>query len=227
MLSIGTLSLGQEAYYLEEVLDGAEDYYLHAGEAPGRWLGSAAPRVGLAGEVRADDLRAVLSGDAPTGEPLRSTRASLPGLDLTLSAPKSGSEPLDGAVDGGTDRAAELLHGEQREVDAQVPRVDPVAVHERESVDCTCCCRRAAISKGPRRRPTCERQQRVEAVGVELLSSGIELQAVHIGTSLDELANPVVDRVGQEANEVMGTTRVPKAADRRSAWSIRHRAIVP
>ncbi len=36
MLSIGKLSLGQEAYYLEEVLDGAEDYYVNVGEAPGR-----------------------------------------------------------------------------------------------------------------------------------------------------------------------------------------------
>lgn len=90
MLSIGTLSLGQEAYYLEEVLDGAEDYYLHAGEAPGRWLGSAATRIGLGGEVTAADLRSVLAGDDPsTGEALRSTKASLPGLDLTLSAPKS------------------------------------------------------------------------------------------------------------------------------------------
>ena len=90
MLSIGKLSLGQEAYYLQEVLDGAEDYYLHAGEAPGRWLGSCADEIGLAGEVSAEDLRSVLAGSDPTtGEPLRATRAELPGLDLTLSAPKS------------------------------------------------------------------------------------------------------------------------------------------
>lgn len=66
MLSIGTLSLGQEAYYLEEVLDGAEDYYLHAGEAPGRWLGSVATRIGVGGEVTAYDLRSVLAGDDPS-----------------------------------------------------------------------------------------------------------------------------------------------------------------
>ncbi len=90
MLSIGKLSLGQEAYYLEEVLDGAEDYYLHVGEAPGRWLGTGAAEVGVSGEVTADALRSVLAGNDPaTGEPLRATRADLPGLDLTLSAPKS------------------------------------------------------------------------------------------------------------------------------------------
>ncbi|MBA2644402.1 MAG: relaxase domain-containing protein, partial [Solirubrobacterales bacterium] len=90
MLSIGKLSLGQEAYYLSEVLDGAEDYYLNVGEAPGRWLGSAARAIGLEGVVNADDLRAVLAGSDPTsGAPLRATKADLPGLDLTLSAPKS------------------------------------------------------------------------------------------------------------------------------------------
>jgi conjugative relaxase-like TrwC/TraI family protein len=90
VLSIGKLSLGQEAYYLEEVLDGAEDYYLHVGEAPGRWLGAGAANLGLEGTVTADQLRAVLAGDDPSsGSALRATKASLPGLDLTLSAPKS------------------------------------------------------------------------------------------------------------------------------------------
>ena len=90
VLSIGKLRIGQEAYYLEEILDGAEDYYLNAGEAPGRWLGNAAAQLGLSGAVAAEELRAVLSGrDPQTNEPLRSSRATLPGLDLTLSAPKS------------------------------------------------------------------------------------------------------------------------------------------
>jgi len=90
VLSIGRLSLGQEAYYLEEVLAGAEDYYLHVGEVPGRWLGRGAERLGLEGEVGTDDLRAVLAGRRPsTDEELRSTKTSRPGMDLTLSAPKS------------------------------------------------------------------------------------------------------------------------------------------
>ncbi len=65
VLSIGKLSLGQEAYYLQEVLGGAEDYYLHAGEAPGRWTGSGALSIGLAGNVTAEQLRVVLSGADP------------------------------------------------------------------------------------------------------------------------------------------------------------------
>jgi len=43
-------------YYLEVVVSGVEDYYLVAGEAPGRWLGTAAPLLGMSGEVRREDL---------------------------------------------------------------------------------------------------------------------------------------------------------------------------
>lgn len=115
VLSIGKLSLGQEAYYLSEVLDGAEDYYLNVGEAPGRWLGSAARAIGLDGVVNADDLRAVLAGDNPiSGAQLRATKAALPGLDLTLSAPKSislvwglGDPASAGTVVGCHERAVE------------------------------------------------------------------------------------------------------------------------
>ncbi|MGH9026384.1 MAG: MobF family relaxase [Acidimicrobiia bacterium] len=118
MLTIGKLSLGQEAYYLQEVLDGAEDYYLHAGEAPGRWLGSGAENIGLAGEVGADDLGSVLAGTDPvTGTPLRQTRASLPGLDLTLSAPKSVSL-VWGLGDEAT--AADVVACHERAVDAAI-----------------------------------------------------------------------------------------------------------
>ncbi|MHB1853894.1 MAG: relaxase domain-containing protein [Acidimicrobiales bacterium] len=83
VLSLGKLSLGQEAYYLSEVLDGAEDYYLNAGEAPGRWTGRGAAGLGLTGPVGAEEVRAVLSGKRPDGTPLRATRACLPGIDVT------------------------------------------------------------------------------------------------------------------------------------------------
>ena len=46
VLSIGKLSLGQEAYYLTEVLDGAEDYYLNVGEVTGA-PDSGPPVVGV------------------------------------------------------------------------------------------------------------------------------------------------------------------------------------
>ncbi|MHB1912886.1 MAG: relaxase domain-containing protein [Acidimicrobiales bacterium] len=87
VLSLGKLSLGQEAYYLSEVLDGAEDYYLNAGEAPGRWTGRGVAGLGLTGIVGAEELRAVLSGRRPDGALLRATRAPLPGIDVTLKSP--------------------------------------------------------------------------------------------------------------------------------------------
>ncbi len=42
-----------------------DDCYTGAGEAPGVWVGVGADRLGLAGEVNGDDLRAVLAGIAP------------------------------------------------------------------------------------------------------------------------------------------------------------------
>ena len=88
MLSVWKLAHGQEAYYLEAVAKGVEDYYV-GGEAPGRWIASSDTMIGLAGEVSPDDLRAVLSGHDPwsgtrLGQPHR-----VPGFDLTFRAPKS------------------------------------------------------------------------------------------------------------------------------------------
>ncbi|HEX7131685.1 MAG TPA: MobF family relaxase, partial [Iamia sp.] len=92
MLSIGKLGRGQENYYLSTVAKGAEDYYTGSGEVAGEWCGVGAARLGLAGKVDEDDLRAVLSGvDPRTGEDLgRRTRSDrVPGWDLCFSAPKS------------------------------------------------------------------------------------------------------------------------------------------
>jgi conjugative relaxase-like TrwC/TraI family protein len=95
MLSIGKLGIGQERYYLDKVAEGAEDYYTGEGEDPGEWIGDAAARLGLEGEVGADQLEAMLTGRNPTsGEPLLGMRGvpakgSVPGFDLTFSAPKS------------------------------------------------------------------------------------------------------------------------------------------
>jgi hypothetical protein len=71
MLTIGKLGAGQEAYYLDKVAQGAEDYYAGEGEAEGRWTGDAAPDLGLEGKVGADQLTAMLTGRDPLeGEPL-------------------------------------------------------------------------------------------------------------------------------------------------------------
>jgi conjugative relaxase-like TrwC/TraI family protein len=91
MLNIGKLGRGGEAYYLETVASGAEDYYLHAGEAPGYWLGAAAVDLGLVGVVQPEALRAVLGAmDPESGVALGPSPArKVPGFDLTFRAPKS------------------------------------------------------------------------------------------------------------------------------------------
>jgi conjugative relaxase-like TrwC/TraI family protein len=95
MLSIGKLGKGQERYYLDKVAEGAEDYYSGEGEVAGEWLGDAAEDLGLSGEVEAAQLEAMLTGRNPVnGEPLVGMRGvpsngSVPGFDLTFSAPKS------------------------------------------------------------------------------------------------------------------------------------------
>ena len=94
MLSIGKLGTGQEMYYLEKVAEGAEDYYSGEGEVAGQWMGDAAAELGLSGEVGADQLTAMLTGNNPaSGESLGlravGGRGPVPGFDLTFSAPKS------------------------------------------------------------------------------------------------------------------------------------------
>jgi conjugative relaxase-like TrwC/TraI family protein len=119
MLSIGKLGKGQERYYLEKVAEGAEDYYSGEGEEPGQWLGDAARELGLSGEIEPDQLVAMLTGMNPaTGEPLGlisvSGRGSVPGFDLTFSAPKSVS--LLRAL-GGKEVGAEVKAAHQRSVE--------------------------------------------------------------------------------------------------------------
>ncbi len=105
VLSISKFSAAPDpaAYYLEVIANERDDYYLGSGEAPGRWIGGGAERLGLTGMVEADALRSVLEGQDPSsGEPLTGWR-KIKGFDLTLSAPKSVSLlwGLGGAVSGG------------------------------------------------------------------------------------------------------------------------------
>ena len=92
MLSLHKLSAGAEDYYMGQVAEGLEEYYTGAREAPGLWLGSACPDLGLEGEVANDDLRAVLGGLHPSDGSALSLRHVSPehrvsGFDVTLSAP--------------------------------------------------------------------------------------------------------------------------------------------
>ena len=133
MLSIGKMGAGQEGYYLGKVAEGAEDYYSGEGEAEGRWMGDAAEELGLEGEVGPDQLKAMLTGRNPVdGEPLVGMRGvpskgSVPGFDLTFSAPKSVS--LLWALGGAEAGAAVAAHN--RSVEAALvwtdgPRLMPV-----------------------------------------------------------------------------------------------------
>lgn len=87
VLSVWKLRHGQQAYYLEAVAEGVEDYYV-GGEAPGRWIASSDATIGLAGEVSPDDLRAVLSGRDPSSGTRLGQPHKVPGFDLTFRAPK-------------------------------------------------------------------------------------------------------------------------------------------
>ena len=94
MLNVGKLTGEASArYYLESVASGLGDYYLHAGEAPGVWLGSEAGGMGLRGEVTPEQLMALLRGDHPlTREHLAPPQRAADrmwGYDLTFRAPKS------------------------------------------------------------------------------------------------------------------------------------------
>ena len=112
MLNIGKLAAGGEAYYLDTVASGVEDYYTGAGEAPGYWLTAAAGDLGLSGQVDADDLRAVLAATDPgSGERLVSARSrrAVPGFDLAFRAPKSVSL-LYGLGDEATAEAVRAAH---------------------------------------------------------------------------------------------------------------------
>ncbi|MGQ0432371.1 MAG: MobF family relaxase, partial [Microthrixaceae bacterium] len=93
MLSLGKLAPGQQQYYLDTVARGAEEYYTGAKEAPGQWAGAGSARLGLDGEVDAEQLGRVLEHvDPKTGTYRLTGSRSVPvvaGFDATFNAPTS------------------------------------------------------------------------------------------------------------------------------------------
>lgn len=77
----------QAASYYE-----ADDYYNEGGDAPSRWLGKGAERLGLKGEVDSGRFSALLKGQVASQQ-LGTHRDGVlehrPGWDVTFSAPKS------------------------------------------------------------------------------------------------------------------------------------------
>ena len=85
MLNIGLLAPGAGEYYIGEVASSAEDYYTGRGESAGRWVGSLAAEIGLAGEVEAEDFRSVLGGRDPhSGDQLVHRKIATGGGDQVL-----------------------------------------------------------------------------------------------------------------------------------------------
>ena len=92
MLSIGKLTVEQSRYYERQVAQGRDDYYSGRGESPGRWTGTGAEAIGLAGQVDDNGFMALMDGRDPgTGERLKRVggRSKVAAFDLTFSAPKS------------------------------------------------------------------------------------------------------------------------------------------
>lgn len=77
------------AYYVEQL----PSYYLQSGEPRGVWLGSAAERLGLGGQVDDEAFLAVMAGMDPRRPERHLGRRyddrSVRGFDITCSAPKS------------------------------------------------------------------------------------------------------------------------------------------
>jgi conjugative relaxase-like TrwC/TraI family protein len=72
VLSVAKLTLGQEAYYEQQVVRGMDDYYAGRGESPGIWAGRGATELELVGVVEDCDLGTLLRGLNPaTEKPLR------------------------------------------------------------------------------------------------------------------------------------------------------------
>jgi conjugative relaxase-like TrwC/TraI family protein len=86
MLGIHGVGLDRADYYLSDL---ARELPV---AGPGRWAGSAAAGLGLAGPVEPDDFRRLLQSRHPrTGSALGSGRVAVAAFDLTFSAPKSAS----------------------------------------------------------------------------------------------------------------------------------------
>ncbi|MGH9153654.1 MAG: MobF family relaxase [Acidimicrobiales bacterium] len=86
---------GLLAYYAglatrDGVARGPVDYYLDRNEPPGRWRGGGCAALGVGGEVRAEQLEALLTARHPAaGKRLGFGDRSARAFDATFSAPKS------------------------------------------------------------------------------------------------------------------------------------------
>ena len=152
MLTVGKIG-GSDAdgrtagYYTASVASGRDDYYTGKGEAPGEWFGEGAARLGLEGQIDAEEFRrVVMEGvDPRSKEVLREPVGDKPvrGLDMTFSAPKSvsllfhlGGRDISGAVRQAHDESVEAALGYMERDACVVPGCAWTASPAR-----TCCAR--------------------------------------------------------------------------------------
>jgi conjugative relaxase-like TrwC/TraI family protein len=109
---IAKLSVGREEYYTRELATDHEQYLSGHGESPGRWYGTGATSLGLAGEASPAGFRWMFEGrDPTTGELLGRPhgRNAVPAFDVVLRPTKSVSI-LYGLGDPATGRAVLAAH---------------------------------------------------------------------------------------------------------------------
>jgi len=87
VLSVAKLTLGQEAYYEQQVVRGLDDYYAGRGESPGIWAGRGAAGLELVGVVADGDLGTLLRGVNPATQkqlrkPVRERTVTVRALDV-------------------------------------------------------------------------------------------------------------------------------------------------
>ncbi len=99
VLSVAKLTLGQEAYYEQQVARGLDDYYAGRGESPGIWAGGGSAGLGLVGVVEDGDLGTLLRGVNPASDerlraPVRERTITVRALDLETGNWRDASKQL-------------------------------------------------------------------------------------------------------------------------------------
>jgi conjugative relaxase-like TrwC/TraI family protein len=126
MLGIHRIGSGRALYYLSDL---ARELPLPSARVPGTWAGGAAAAMGLEGPVNPAAFEALLEGLHPlTGRRIRSVRATVSGLDLTFSAPKSASVLF---ALGGEDLARRIVDAHTDAVSGAMAYVERHAVAAR------------------------------------------------------------------------------------------------
>ena len=117
-MSIGRVSAGNGYEYLTgAVRNDAHDYYVGAGEAPGRWTGSGCERLGLAGTVAEDEMANLFGAAAhPTSGEILSTPYR---RYRTVEERIAGKIAALGA--GATDAQVALVRAEQYRIGDRAP----------------------------------------------------------------------------------------------------------